>query len=136
IGRASDNAPFANEGAANIALRKKGLEDTHAVVRIAPSQFVLRDKSQVQHTSTQIDLSDPVKLVESLIADGRKVFDSGEPIKQGHEVTFTYKEKAAYGYAHLGFDLQKNDINEIITNLDRRIVMSDPYFSGGSKNLG
>lgn len=136
IGRASDNAPFANEGAANIALRKKGLEDTHAVVRIAPSQFVLRDKSQVQHTSTPIDLSDPVKLVESLIADGRKVFDSGEPIKQGHEVTFTYKEKAAYGYAHLGFDLQKNDINEIITNLDRRIVMSDPYFSGGSKNLG
>lgn len=136
IGRASDNAPFANEGAANIALRKKGLEDTHAVVRIAPSQFVLRDKSQVQHTSTPIDLSDPVKLVESLIADGRKVFDSGEPIKQGHEVTFTYKEKAAYGYARLGIDLQKNDINEIITNLDRRIVMSDPYFSGGSKNLG
>lgn len=136
IGRASDNAPFANEGAANIALRKKGLEDTHAVVRIAPSQFVLRDKSQVQNTSTPIDLSDPVKLVESLITDGRKVFDSGEPIKQGHEVTFTYKEKAAYGYAHLGIELQKNDINEIITNLDRRIVMSDPYFSGGSKNLG
>lgn len=136
IGRASDNAPFANEGAANIALRKKGLVDTHTVVRLAPSQFVLRDKSKVQHTSTQIDLSDPVKLVESLIADGRKVFDSGEPIKQGHEVTFTYKEKAAYGYARLGVDLQKNDINEIITNLDRRIVMSDPYFSGGSKNLG
>lgn len=134
IGRASDNAPFANEGAANIALRKKGLEDTHAVVRIAPSQFVLRDKSQVQHTSTPIDLSDPVKLVESLIADGRKVFDSGEPIKQGHEVVFTYK--GASGYAHLGIDLQENDINKIVSKLDRRIVMSDPYLSGGSKNLG
>lgn len=134
IGRASDNAPFANEGAANIALRKKGLEDTHAVVRIAPSHFVLRDKSQVQHTSTPIDLSDPVKLVESLIADGRKVFDSGEPIKQGHEVVFTYKGTS--GYAHLGIDLQENDINEIVSKLDRRIVMSDPYLSGGSKNLG
>ncbi|ENV00929.1 PLxRFG domain-containing protein [Acinetobacter variabilis] len=134
IGRASDNAPFANEGAANTALRKKGLEDTHAVVRLAPSQFVLRDKSQVQHTSTPIDLSDPVKLVESLIADGRKVFDSGEPIKQGHEVVFTYKGKS--GYAHLGIDLQENDINEIVNKLDRRIVMSDPYLSGGSKNLG
>ncbi|HHX4894655.1 TPA: PLxRFG domain-containing protein [Acinetobacter baumannii] len=134
IGRASDNAPFANEGAANIALRKKGLEDTHAVVRLAPSQFVLRDKSQVQDTSTTIDLSDPVKLVESLIAGGRKVFDSGEPIKQGHEVVFTYKGKS--GYAHLGIDLQENDINEIVNKLDRRIVMSDPYLSGGSKNLG
>ena len=134
IGRASDNAPFANEGAANTALRKKGLEDTHAVVRLAPSQFVLRDKSQVQHTSTPIDLSDPVKLVESLIADGRKVFDSGEPIKQGHEVVFTYKGTS--GYAHLGIDLQENDINEIVSKLDRRIVMSDPYLSGGSKNLG
>ena len=135
IGRASDNAPFSNESSANLALKKKGLEDSYAVVRLAPSQFVLRDKSQIQDTSTPIDLSDPVKLVESIIADGRKVFDSGEQIKQGHEVTFTYKEKAAYGYARLGIDLQKNDINEIITKLDHRIVMSDPYFSGGSKNL-
>lgn len=135
IGRASDNAPFANEGAANIALRKKGLEDTHAVVRIAPSQFVLRDKSQVQHTSTPIDLSDPVKLVESLIADGRKEFNSGEPIKQGHEVSFLYRIKSAYGYNHLGIDLQKNDINEIATAIDRRIVLNDPYLSGGSQKL-
>lgn len=135
IGRASDNAPFSNESSANLALKKKGLEDSYAVARLAPSQFVLRDKSQIQDTSTPIDLSDPVKLVESIIADGRKVFDSGEQIKQGHEVTFTYKEKAAYGYARLGIELQKNDINEIITKLDHRIVMSDPYFSGGSKNL-
>ncbi|TCB14464.1 PLxRFG domain-containing protein [Acinetobacter sp. ANC 5045] len=45
IGRASDNAPFANESAANMALKKKGLESSHEVIKLQPSQFILRKKS-------------------------------------------------------------------------------------------
>ena len=40
IGRASDGKPFANKSAANTALKKNGLESSHAVVELAPSQFV------------------------------------------------------------------------------------------------
>ena len=43
IGRASDGKPFANKSAANTALKKNGLESSHAVVELAPSQFVLRE---------------------------------------------------------------------------------------------
>lgn len=46
IGRGSDGKPFANQSAAKIALNKKGLEKTHEVVKIAPSQFVLREKER------------------------------------------------------------------------------------------
>lgn len=43
IGRASDGKPFANKSAANTALKKNDLESSHAVVELAPSQFVLRE---------------------------------------------------------------------------------------------
>ena len=51
IGRASDNAPFSNESSANLALKKKGLEDSYAVARLAPSQFVLREKAKLEDDS-------------------------------------------------------------------------------------
>ena len=44
IGRASDNKPFANKSAATTTIKKEGLSDTHEVVQVAPSQFVLREK--------------------------------------------------------------------------------------------
>ncbi|WP_180051128.1 PLxRFG domain-containing protein [Acinetobacter sp. YH12211] len=54
IGRASDGKPFANKSAANTALKKNGLESSHAVVELAPSQFVLRKKSS-SNNSINVD---------------------------------------------------------------------------------
>ena len=45
IGRASDGKPFANKSAANTALKKNGLELSHEVIKLQPSQFILRKKS-------------------------------------------------------------------------------------------
>ena len=43
IGRASDGKPFANKSAANTALKKNGLESSHEVIKLQPSQFILRE---------------------------------------------------------------------------------------------
>lgn len=39
-----DGQPFANKSAADLVLKKNKLADTHDVVKIAPSQFVVREK--------------------------------------------------------------------------------------------
>ncbi|HRM29223.1 MAG TPA: PLxRFG domain-containing protein [Acinetobacter johnsonii] len=46
IGRKSDNQPFANKSAATTTLKNQGLENSHEVVQLAPSSFVLRQTQE------------------------------------------------------------------------------------------
>ena len=58
IGRESNNKPFANKSAAITAIKKKGLLDTHEVVQLAPSQFVLREKLDSEQEQYESSISD------------------------------------------------------------------------------
>ena len=58
IGRASDNKPFANKSAATTTIKKEGLSDTHEVVQLAPSQFVLREKLDSEQEQNESSISD------------------------------------------------------------------------------
>ncbi|NGP40774.1 PLxRFG domain-containing protein [Acinetobacter sp. GC2] len=58
IGRASDNKPFANKSAATTTIKKEGLSDTHEVVQLAPSQFVLREKIDSEQEQNESSISD------------------------------------------------------------------------------
>lgn len=138
IGRASDNAPFANESAANMALKKKGLESSHEVIKLQPSQFILRKKSadSAPVADQQLDLTDPNKLVKALIEKGRTEYSTGEPISNPIDVVFNYKYKKANTHEYLGQILQLNDAAEIVRKLDSEINLGFDYVSGGSIKLG
>lgn len=58
VGRKSDNQPFANKSAATTTIKKEGLSDTHEVVQLAPSQFVLREKLDSEQEQSESSISD------------------------------------------------------------------------------
>lgn len=76
VGRKSDNQPFANKSAATTTIKKEGLSDTHEVVQLAPSQFVLREKLDSEQEQSESSISDmnnakqsTPKTVDSVVRD-------------------------------------------------------------------
>lgn len=51
VGRKSDNQPFASATAAKTTIKKQGLDNSHEVVQLAPSEFVLREKAKLEDDS-------------------------------------------------------------------------------------
>ena len=47
----ADGQPFANRNAANLQRAKRGLKDSHDIIEIAPSQFVIRARSEFEQAS-------------------------------------------------------------------------------------
>lgn len=58
VGRKSDNQPFASATAAKTTIKKQGLGNSHEVVQLAPSQFVLREKLDSEQEQNESSISD------------------------------------------------------------------------------
>ena len=58
VGRKSDNQPFASATAAKTTIKKQGLDNSHEVVQLAPSQFVLREKLDSEQEQNESSISD------------------------------------------------------------------------------
>lgn len=61
IGRGSDGKPFLSRNAALRGLKLRDVKDTHEIIEIAPSQFVLREKNTDLVTSTKDKAPTPEK---------------------------------------------------------------------------
>ena len=65
IGRASDGKPFATERPAQAKIKKDGLADSHEVVKLGASAFVIRPKQVDAPAPTQKPAITPIKIENS-----------------------------------------------------------------------
>lgn len=82
IGRKSDNQPFANKSAATTTLKNQGLENSHEVVQLAPSQFVLRKKDQTEALKAEQKRAEEADKLLQKQADPEKVESAQEKSKK------------------------------------------------------
>ena len=123
LGRKSDNQPFASASAAKTTIKKQGLDNSHEVVQLAPSQFVLRHK----------DAGEPLHkaLTEKygntdVVRDGDKFTIKGDP-----EATITIEGDKA----QLSMDGETLKGGYDVTNAGKAVdYFSDYIRSGRSRN--
>lgn len=93
IGRKSDNQPFANKSAATTTLKNQGLENSHEVVQLAPSSFVLRKKDQTEALKAEQKRAEEADKLLQKQADPEKV----EPAQEKSKKQRTLLGKNRYG---------------------------------------
>ncbi len=88
IGRASDNAPFLNRQAANLAQKGKKLNESHDIVEVGKNKFVLRPKIQdsnndVSNTQRveESNATVPTTTVQDITGIGKASNDTETPVQ-------------------------------------------------------
>ena len=109
IGRLSDNQPFANKPAANNALKTQKIESTHEVLKLAPSQFILREKQdEPKATDTDNALAKAKKELAEMQqkSDSMRIGDANleNKITQYEELVKTLEKEQGVEQPNKAFD--------------------------------
>ncbi|MCO8114938.1 PLxRFG domain-containing protein [Acinetobacter lwoffii] len=93
IGRGSDGKPFLSKNAALRGLKINNVKDTHEIVELAPSQFVLRKKDQTEALKAEQKRAEEADKLLQKQADPEKV----EPAQEKPKKQRTLLGKNRYG---------------------------------------